>query len=57
MPQIKQLYRPINGWYNSTSKKDLFFIDDVKIPAYLARKLIRKARCVESNSMRKVWEM
>lgn len=57
MTQIKQLYRPICGWYGSTSKKDLFFLDDVKIPAYVARKLIRKARCVESNNTRKVWEL
>ena len=57
MPKIKQLFRPAHGWYDSTSKKDKFFLDDVKIPAYVARKLIRKARCVESNTTRKVWEM
>lgn len=57
MPKIKQLFRPVHGWYDSTSKKDKFFLDDVKIPAYVAKKLIRKARCVESNTTRKVWEM
>lgn len=57
MTQIKQLFRPSNGWYNSTSKKDRFFIADVEIPPYIARKLIRKARCVESGTIRKVWEV
>lgn len=51
--KIKQLLRPSYGWYNSVSKKD----DDVRIPMYVARKLIRKARMVESNHVRKVWEM
>lgn len=57
MTQIKQLFRPVYGWYNSTSKKDRFFIADVEIPPYVARKLIRKARCVESGTIRKVWEV
>lgn len=47
--KIKQLLRPSYGWYKSTSQKD----DDVQIPMYMARKLIRKARVV----VRKVWEM
>ncbi|WPJ52978.1 hypothetical protein RCIP0055_00062 [Klebsiella phage RCIP0055] len=55
--KIKQLLRPSYGWYNSVSKKDKWFLDDVRIPMYVARKLIRKARMVESNSVRKVWEM
>lgn len=53
MTQIKQLLRPSYGWYNSVS----LFLDDVQIPMYVARKLIRKARMVESNHVRKVWEM
>lgn len=57
MTRIKQLLRPSYGWYKSTSKKDKWFLDDVQIPMYVARKLIRKARMVESNSVRKVWEM
>ncbi|WP_446908448.1 hypothetical protein [Klebsiella pneumoniae] len=57
MTQIKQLLRPSYGWYNSVSKKDKWFLDDVQIPMYVARKLIRKARMVESNHVRKVWEM
>ena len=57
MTQIKQLLRPSYGWYNSVSKKDKWFLDDVRIPMYVARKLIRKARMVESNHVRKVWEM
>lgn len=57
MTQIKQLLRPSYGWYNSVSKKDKWFLDDVQISMYVARKLIRKARMVESNSVRKVWEM
>lgn len=51
--KIKQLLRPSYGWYNSVK----WFLDDVQIPMYVARKLIRKARMVESNSVRKVWEM
>lgn len=57
MTQIKQLLRPYYGWYKSTSQKDKWFLDDVQIPMYVARKLIRKARVVESNHVRKVWEM
>lgn len=57
MPKIKQLHRPACGWYNSVSQKDKWFLDEVRIPAYVARKLIRKARMVESNHVRKVWEM
>ena len=48
--KIKQLLRPSYGWYNSVSKKDKWFLDDVQIPMYVAR-------MVESNSLRKVWEM
>lgn len=55
--RIKQLLRPSYGWYKSTSKKDKWFLEDVRIPAYVARKLIRKARMVESNDLRKVWEL
>ena len=47
--KIKQLLRPSYGWYNSVK----WFLDDVQIPMYL----IRKARMVESNHVRKVWEM
>ena len=57
MIQIKQLLRPSYGWYNSVSKKDKWFLDDVQIPMYVARKLIRKARVVESNHACKVWEI
>lgn len=42
--KVKQLLRPSYGWYNSVSKKDKWFLDDVQIPMYVARKLIRKAR-------------
>ena len=55
--KIKQLLRPSYGWYKSTSQKDKWFLDDVQIPMYVARKLIRKVRMVESNHVRKVWEM
>lgn len=55
--KIKQLLRPSYGWYASTSKKDKWFLDDVPVPMYVARKLIRKARMVESNDLRKVWEL
>lgn len=41
--KIKQLLRPSYGWYKSTSQKDKWFLDDVQIPMYVARKLIRKA--------------
>ncbi|QXV72137.1 hypothetical protein Geezett_065 [Klebsiella phage Geezett] len=51
--KIKQLLRPSYGWYNSVK----WFLDDVQIPMYVAHKLIRKARMVESNNVRKVWEM
>lgn len=57
MTQIKQLFRPVNGWYNSTSKKDRWYVDGVPTAPYVARKLIRKARCVESGTIRKVWEV
>lgn len=57
MTRIKQLHRPACGWYNSVSQKDKWFINEVRIPAYVARKLIRKARMVEPNDVRKVWEM
>lgn len=57
MPKIKQLLRPSYGWYASTSKKDKWFLDDVPVPMYVAHKLIRKARMVESNNVRKVWEL
>lgn len=57
MTRIKQLLRPSYGWYKSTSQKGKWFLDDVQIPMYVARKLIRKARMVESNHVRKVWEM
>lgn len=55
--KIKQLLRPSYGWYKSVSKKDKWFLDDVQIPMYVVRKLIGKARMVESNHVRKVWEM
>ncbi|QHJ81446.1 MAG: hypothetical protein [Bacteriophage sp.] len=42
MTQIEQLLRPSYGWYNSVN----LFLDDVQIPMYVARKLIRKARTV-----------
>lgn len=48
--KIKQPLRPSYGWYNSVSKKDKWFPDDVQIPMYVAR-------TVESNNVRKVWEM
>ena len=34
--KIKQLLRPSYGWYNSVSKKDKWFLDDVQIPMYVA---------------------
>ncbi len=55
--KIKQLFYPSYGWYDSKSKKDKFFLDDVRVPMYVARQLIRKARMVESNDVRKVWEL
>lgn len=57
MTQIKQLFRPVYGWYDSSSNKDRFYVDGVPTAPYVARKLIRKARCVESNLVRKVWEL
>lgn len=51
--KIEQLLRPSYDWYKSTSQKDKWFLDDVQIPMYVARKLIRKAGMVVC----KVWEM
>jgi hypothetical protein len=54
---IKHLIRPSYGWYKSTSQKDKYYIEGVSILPYIAQKLIRKARCVESNAQRKMYEL
>lgn len=57
MAQLKHLIRLACGWYESTSKKDRYYLEGVALPPHVAKRLIRKARCVQILADRKVYEV